>query len=35
MRPAERAINRFFGTTADNSRPSTSALPGRDCRLNG
>src|SRR5829696_1710009 len=28
MTPAERAINRFFGTTADNSRPSTSALPG-------
>ena len=28
MRPAERASNRFFGTTADNSRPSQSALPG-------
>src|SRR5215207_7756511 len=28
MRPAERAINRFFGTTADNSTPSTSALTG-------
>src|SRR5829696_7469570 len=28
MTPAARAINKFFGTTADNSRPSTSALPG-------